>query len=176
MKSSFSTAPDIFKPLLKRSIFKCISWLNGSSFGGVHRSFLKEGVKTYQMAPRSPLNSPTFFFVCTSIVYALFLRYIPYMDKKRVYSQISTPKHNRSFCIFVPIVYDAITVQTLKQLRLLEFWLWSPCTYDWSLKTHSWFTFKQDDISYWPFKLFIQARGSTSSSFTSFSHSFSISP
>ncbi len=33
VKSSFSTAPDIFKPLLKRSIFKCISWLNGSFLG-----------------------------------------------------------------------------------------------------------------------------------------------
>ncbi len=28
---------------------------------GEHRGFLKEGVKTYQMAPMSPLNSPTFF-------------------------------------------------------------------------------------------------------------------
>ncbi len=29
---SFSTAPDIFKPLLKCSVFKCIPWLNGSFF------------------------------------------------------------------------------------------------------------------------------------------------
>ncbi len=29
--------------------------------GGEHRGFLKEGVKTYWMAPMSPLNSPTFF-------------------------------------------------------------------------------------------------------------------
>ncbi len=35
---------------------------------GVHRGFMEEGVKTYQMAPMSPLDSP-FFFVCTSIVY-----------------------------------------------------------------------------------------------------------
>ncbi len=38
-------------------------------FGGEHRGFLTEGVKNYQIAPMSPLNSPT-FFVCTSIVYA----------------------------------------------------------------------------------------------------------
>jgi hypothetical protein len=55
-------SPDIFKPLLKCSIFKCISWLNGSFFGGDHRGFLKEGVKTSRMAPMSPLSSPTFFF------------------------------------------------------------------------------------------------------------------
>ncbi len=69
MKSSFSPPPEIFKPLLKCAIFKCISWLNGSFFGGEHRSFLKDGVKTYRMAPMSPLNSPI-FLVCTSIVYA----------------------------------------------------------------------------------------------------------
>ncbi len=45
--ASFSTAPDIFKPLLKRSIFKCISWLNGSFFGSEHRGFMKEEAKTY---------------------------------------------------------------------------------------------------------------------------------
>ncbi len=38
VKSSFSTGPDIFKPLLKCSIFKRISWLNGSFFGSEHRS------------------------------------------------------------------------------------------------------------------------------------------
>ncbi len=73
MKSSFSTAPDIFKPLLKCIIFKCISWLKGSFLVGEHWGFLKEGVKIYQMAPMSPLNSPI-FFVCTSIVYSLDLR------------------------------------------------------------------------------------------------------
>ncbi len=31
---------------LKRSVFKCISWLKGSFFGGEHRGFLKKGVKT----------------------------------------------------------------------------------------------------------------------------------
>jgi hypothetical protein len=52
---------DIFKPRLRSGIFKCISWLNGPYFGGDDQSFLKEGVKTYQMAPISPLNSPNFF-------------------------------------------------------------------------------------------------------------------
>ncbi len=33
------------------------------------RGFLKEEVKTYQMAPTSPLNSQTFFSVFASIVY-----------------------------------------------------------------------------------------------------------
>ncbi len=37
MKRSFSTTLNIFKPLLESSIFKCISWLNGSFFGGEHR-------------------------------------------------------------------------------------------------------------------------------------------
>jgi hypothetical protein len=40
-----------FKPRLESGIFKCISWLNGSVFGGDDRGFLKEGVKTYLMAP-----------------------------------------------------------------------------------------------------------------------------
>ncbi len=35
------------------------------------RGFLKEGAKTYLMAPMSPLNSPTFLSVFTSIVYGL---------------------------------------------------------------------------------------------------------
>jgi hypothetical protein len=37
--------------------------------GGEHRGFLNERVKIYRMAPMSPLNSPTFFFICASIVY-----------------------------------------------------------------------------------------------------------
>jgi hypothetical protein len=37
--------------------------LNGSFFGGDDRGSLKEGVKTYLMAPMSPLNSPIFFFL-----------------------------------------------------------------------------------------------------------------
>ncbi len=71
MKRSFSTAPDISKPLLKCSICICTSWLNGSFFGGEHRGFLKEGVKAYQIAPMSPLNSSTFF--CLHI-YSLWKR------------------------------------------------------------------------------------------------------
>ncbi len=43
VKSSFYTTLDNFKPLLKRNIFKCISWLNGSFLGGEHRGFLKKG-------------------------------------------------------------------------------------------------------------------------------------
>ncbi len=70
MKSSFLTAPGISKPLLKCSILKCISWLSASFFGGEHRGFLKKGVKTYRMAPMSPLNSPT-FFVCYSLRFCL---------------------------------------------------------------------------------------------------------
>ncbi len=34
------------KSLLESSTFKCISWLNGSFFGGDDRNFLKEEVKT----------------------------------------------------------------------------------------------------------------------------------
>ncbi len=50
-----------FNPQLKSCIFECISWLNGSFFVGDDRGILKEGVKTFLMAPMSPLNSPTFF-------------------------------------------------------------------------------------------------------------------
>jgi hypothetical protein len=60
----------ISNPGLKSGIFKCISWLNGSFFGVDDRGFLEEGVKSYLMAPMSPLNSQMFFFsVLTSIVY-----------------------------------------------------------------------------------------------------------
>jgi hypothetical protein len=61
---------DNFKPRLKSGIFKCISWLNGSSLGGNDLGFLKEGVKTYQMAPMSPLNSQLFLCLHTyTVVY-----------------------------------------------------------------------------------------------------------
>jgi hypothetical protein len=35
---------DNFKPRLQSGIFECISWLNGSFFGGVDLGFLKAGV------------------------------------------------------------------------------------------------------------------------------------
>jgi hypothetical protein len=69
MKSSFFTALHIFKPLLQCSIFKCISWLHGSFFGRKHWGLLKKGVKTYRMAPMSPLNVTPTFFVCTSSLF-----------------------------------------------------------------------------------------------------------
>jgi hypothetical protein len=66
---------DNFKPRLESGIFKCISWLNDSFFESDDRGFLKEGVKTYLMAPISPrLNSPTFFSGFTSIVYGFRAR------------------------------------------------------------------------------------------------------
>jgi hypothetical protein len=57
---------DNFKPRLKSSIFKCISWMNSSFFGGDDRGFLKEEVNTNLMASMSPLNSPT-FFLCSDL-------------------------------------------------------------------------------------------------------------
>ncbi len=51
----------IFKPRFESGIFKCISWPNGSFFGGDDWRFLKEGVKNYLMAPMSPLNSSPIF-------------------------------------------------------------------------------------------------------------------
>jgi hypothetical protein len=51
---------DEFKPRLKSSIFKCISWLNGLFLGSDDWSFLEDGVNTYLMAQMSPLSSPTF--------------------------------------------------------------------------------------------------------------------
>ncbi len=47
--------------MLKHGIFKCISWLNILFFVGDDRGSLKEGVRTFQMAPTPPLNSPIFF-------------------------------------------------------------------------------------------------------------------
>ncbi len=112
MKSSFSTSPDIFKPLLKCSIFKCISWLNGSFFCflffGWTSGFSERGSQDlYRMAPMSPLNTPT-IFVCTSIVY-MVLRY------KCIYQRLLTSLHVCSWrhddthrqilmCCFVPLV------------------------------------------------------------------------
>ncbi len=51
---------DNFKPRFRSGIFKCISWLNGSFFEGDELGLLKLGVKTYLMAPMSPLHSSTF--------------------------------------------------------------------------------------------------------------------
>jgi hypothetical protein len=48
-----------FKHRLENSIFKSISWLNSSFYGVDDRGFSKEGVKAYQMAPMSSLNSST---------------------------------------------------------------------------------------------------------------------
>jgi hypothetical protein len=52
---------DNFKPWLKSGIFKYISWLHGSFFGRDDQDFLNDGVKTYLIAPMSPLDSPTYF-------------------------------------------------------------------------------------------------------------------
>ncbi len=52
---------DNFKPWLESNIFKCISCLNGLFFGGDVRGFLKEGVRTYLMAPMSPLRRQILF-------------------------------------------------------------------------------------------------------------------
>ncbi len=60
---------DNFKPGLESGIFKCTSWLNGSFFGGDDRGFLKDGVKTYQMSPMSPIKIANFFSAFTSVVY-----------------------------------------------------------------------------------------------------------
>jgi hypothetical protein len=49
-----------FQTRVKIGTFKCISWLNGLFSGEVDRYFLKERVKTCQMVPMSPFNSPAF--------------------------------------------------------------------------------------------------------------------
>ncbi len=68
---STSSEFDYFKPMLKHSILKCISWLNDSLFGRGRWGFLtKEGFKTFWTTLRSPLNSVTFFSVCT--IYSLW--------------------------------------------------------------------------------------------------------
>jgi hypothetical protein len=62
---------DNFKPMLKSGLFNCISWMDVSFLGDDDRGFLKEGIKTYLMAPMSPLNLPIIFrlhtyFLCSS--------------------------------------------------------------------------------------------------------------
>jgi hypothetical protein len=50
------------QPRSKVGNFEYISWLKSFVFWGLNiGGILKEGVKTYLMAPMSPLNSPTFF-------------------------------------------------------------------------------------------------------------------
>ncbi len=61
-----------FQTPAQHSIFKYISWLNGSFFGGDDRGFLKERVKTYLTTPMSQLDSPTFFLSFTSLVHGYF--------------------------------------------------------------------------------------------------------
>ncbi len=53
---------DDLKIRLKSGIFKCISWLNCLGVDD-DRGFLQNGVKTYLMTQRSPLNSPSTFFL-----------------------------------------------------------------------------------------------------------------
>ncbi len=64
---------DKVKPRLKGTILNCIFWLRGLFFAGDEHGFLKEGVKTYQMAPMSPDACwlANFFSVFESIVYAV---------------------------------------------------------------------------------------------------------
>jgi hypothetical protein len=58
------------QPWSKVGIFECMTWLNGSFFGGNDQGFVKEGVNTY--TPTSSLNWPTFSFsIVASIVYDL---------------------------------------------------------------------------------------------------------
>ncbi len=52
---------DKSKPRLESVIFECIFRLNGSSFRGDAKGFLKGRIKTYLMAQMLPLNLPTFF-------------------------------------------------------------------------------------------------------------------
>jgi hypothetical protein len=61
---------DNLKPRPQSGIFKCTSRLNESFFFLLDddRCFLKEGVETYPMTSIWTLNSPTSFFVFTSIV------------------------------------------------------------------------------------------------------------
>jgi hypothetical protein len=69
MKSSFSTAHDIFKPLQNCSIFKCISWLNGSFFGWWTSGFSERGSQDLSNGANVVSQLANFFSVCTSIVY-----------------------------------------------------------------------------------------------------------
>jgi hypothetical protein len=67
---------DNFKPRLKSGILKCISWLNGSFFGGDDQGFPKEEVETCLMTPTSPPNPPNFFFLH---IYSLWFEFLKIM-------------------------------------------------------------------------------------------------
>jgi hypothetical protein len=92
-KRSFSTALDIFNPLLKCSIFKCISWLNGSFFLVVNiRVFWKMESRPiewrqYRLSTRQRLS-------CLHI-YSLW--YIGGLLKTRNDEERATAIHHRTF-------------------------------------------------------------------------------
>ncbi len=86
---------DNIKSRLKSSIFKCISWLIGSFFGGDDRGFLKEMVRTYLMTPMSPHNSPTFFF-CLQIC-SLWLILLPRQDFGTWIVECRVPKRTHRY-------------------------------------------------------------------------------
>jgi hypothetical protein len=71
MNRSFSTAPDIIKPLLKRSILKCVSWLIGAVFfwGGWTSGFSERGSQDLSNGTNVASQLANFCFVCTSIGY-----------------------------------------------------------------------------------------------------------
>ncbi len=85
VKSSFSTVSDIFKPLLKCSIFKCISWLNGSFFWGWTSGFSETRSQGLSNGANVASQLANFFF-CLHI-YSLCFKVISwakhwnYMDK-----------------------------------------------------------------------------------------------
>ncbi len=62
-------SPDIFKPLLGYSIFKCISWLNGSFFGAWTLGFSERVSQDISNSANVASEYANFFFVCTSIVF-----------------------------------------------------------------------------------------------------------
>ncbi len=59
---------DIFKPLLICSIFKCISSLDGSFFGGWTSGFSERGSQDLSNGANVASHLANFFFVCTSYV------------------------------------------------------------------------------------------------------------
>ncbi len=61
---------DNFKLRLKSCIFICISWLNGSFFGGDDQDCLKEGVKTYQWHQNRLIICQLFNCLC---IYSLWV-------------------------------------------------------------------------------------------------------
>jgi hypothetical protein len=85
---------DNFEPRHKNGVLKYISWLNGLFMRGDDRGFLKEGVNTFLMAPRSPLNTST---ISGLHIYSLWFEHVRRWPRERTQLFVSMRSGRESF-------------------------------------------------------------------------------